>query len=128
MKLFLDTHTLIWFSIGDGRKLSSKAKQSIEKTNHDLYVSITSFWEISIKTALGKLRLEKSISMIAGFLNESGITLLPISVNDTIRLSNLEFHHRAPFDRMLVAQAMENDLTVISKDKNFSLYKVKTIW
>lgn len=128
MKLLLHTHTLIWFSIGDDKMLSKEAKKAIENIDNDLYVSIVSFWEIAIKIGLGKLHLTKEVKVLADFLSQSGISTLSVSVNHTIKLLDLKFHHRDPFDRMLIAQSMEEGFSVITKDKNFSLYNIKTIW
>jgi len=128
MNLLLDTHTLIWFSGGNQKMLSAKSRSAIEDITNDKFVSIASFWEIAIKASLGKLSVKKSLSALNNFMDENGIILLPVLVEHTIQLLNLKFHHRDPFDRLLIAQAIEENFHVVTRDKNFSLYNIKTIW
>jgi PIN domain nuclease of toxin-antitoxin system len=127
MDCLLDTHTLIWFLNGDGQ-LSKKALNFIENLDNKKYVSIVSFWEISIKIGLKKLEFDgdtREIIELAGF---NDFEILPISFEHIIEYEGLEFIHRDPFDRMLVAQAMVDNLTVLTKDENICKYKVKTKW
>jgi PIN domain nuclease of toxin-antitoxin system len=123
----LDTHTLIWFIDGD-KQLSQTARTSIEGDNVINYVSIGSLWEIAIKISLKKLELKTSFDQINRQLIENGFELLPVTFADTLTISNLPFHHRDPFDRMIIAQALNSGIGVITKDENFSLYDVKVIW
>ncbi len=123
----LDTHTLIWF-IGGHRNLSSRARQSIEGENVTNFVSIASLWEIAVKLSLGKLELKTPFKQINIQLQQNGFEILPITFEDAVTVSNLPFHHRDPFDRIIIAQAITNDLSIISKDENFATYKAKVIW
>ncbi len=129
MKILLDTHTFIWFINGD-KELSLKAKNTIEssETTHR-FISMASLWEIAIKINAGKLTLNRPFSEIISEIELNFFELLQINFEHTLRVSSMTLHHRDPFDRILIAQAQEENLTVISKDKNFSLYKnIKLLW
>ena len=123
----LDTHTLIWF-IGGNEELSQTARQSIEAENAVNFVSIASLWEIAIKISLGKLELKTPFKEINRQLLENGFEILPVTFEDTLTVSNMPFHHRDPFDRIIIAQALTNGLTIISRDELFSSYNVKVLW
>ena len=123
----LDTHTFIWFINGD-RELSSKAKALIEADDSLNFISIASIWEIAIKINLGKLQLNTPFEEINRQIENNGFHWLPITFEHPLQLSKLPFHHRDPFDRMIIAQSTVNRLTVISKDGNFKDYGVKLIW
>lgn len=123
----LDTHTLIWFINGD-TELSPTARAAIETENIINFVSIASFWEMAIKISLGKLELKTPFNQISRQIEENGFEILPITFEDTLTLSTLPFHHRDPFDRIILVQSFNNGLNLISKDKNFDLYNAKVIW
>jgi PIN domain nuclease of toxin-antitoxin system len=106
----LDTHTLIWFVNGD-EQLSNKARVGIEQSTN--FVSIASLWEIAIKISLGKLELHTPFIAIEKQLELNQFTILPITFKDTLHLSNLPFYHRDPFDRLLIAQSITNNLTLV---------------
>ena len=127
MDILLDTHTLIWFLNGDNM-LSNKVKVSIEDPNNFKVVSIASIWEIAIKLSLDKFRFPKGFNSFLQLVDESGFDILPITFEHTIVLSTLEFIHRDPFDRMLVAQCMADSFTIATKDDNIKKYSIKTIW
>jgi len=127
MDNLLDTHALLWFMDGD-ETLSSKAKIAIETGNSINYVSIASIWEISIKISLGKLRSNTAFASLAYYLSYNGFQILPVSFQDTLVISSLAFHHKDPFDRMLIAQAINNNLQIISRDGMFSNYNVPIVW
>ena len=116
----LDTHTLIWFLDGSSL-LSEKSKKEIEDENAANFVSIASLWEIAIKVSLGKIELKTTLDQIYSKLMENGFEVLPITFEDTLAVSRLPFHHRDPFDRIMIAQAMTNRMTIISKDEQFAL-------
>src|SRR5262249_7089883 len=105
MKLLLDTHAFLWF-INDSAELSNNSKNLIEDVDNEVLLSVASLWEMAIKISLGKLTLAKSLN---AFLSEqlvaNGITLLNISVAHASEVAVLPFHHRDPFDRLLIAQA-----------------------
>ena len=123
----LDTHALIWF-IGGKNELSRIARLSIEADEATNFVSIATLWEIAVKISLGKLELKTPFNEINGQILENGFEILPITFDDTITVSALPFHHRDPFDRIIIAQAITNGLPIISKDERFFSYDVKVIW
>ncbi|MBX2923345.1 MAG: type II toxin-antitoxin system VapC family toxin [Chitinophagaceae bacterium] len=123
----LDTHTLIWF-INGNRTLSNKVRQAIEAHDAVNFVSIARLWEIAVKVSLGKLELKTTYSKIYDQLIDNGFELLPITFEDTLIVSGLPFVHRDPFDRLIIAQAMNNNLTILSKDQHFSSYEVPVLW
>ncbi len=127
MTYLLDTHALLWY-LNDDLQLSAHAKACIESAENDILVSIVSLWEIEIKASLGKLRLRTSIEEIHAAIIRQGIYELPISVNHLVRLHTLPFHHRDPFDRLLIVQAIEEGADIISADRNFPLYPVRVLW
>ncbi len=92
------------------------------------YVSIASLWEIAIKVSLKKLELKRPFDEINKQLLENGFEFLPVTFADTLTVSTLPFHHRDPFDRLIIAQALNNGINVITKDENFRFYAVKVIW
>ena len=129
MRFLLDTHAFIWFTNGD-KQLSEKAREVIEPIERsEVFFSVASLWEIAIKVNVGKLFLNKEYSTIISELQINNFELLPIKFEHTLIVSSLPLHHRDPFDRILIAQAQEENLTIITKDKNFSLYKnIKLLW
>jgi PIN domain nuclease of toxin-antitoxin system len=127
MNYLLDTHTLIWFLEGDNQ-LSEKAKVSIEKNEEINFISIASLWEIAIKISIGKLELKTTFSKIAEQIFNNGFQILPINFEDTLRITELPFHHRDPFDRIIISQCFNNNLFLISKDRIFTEYDINLIW
>ncbi|GAB3512981.1 type II toxin-antitoxin system VapC family toxin [Spirosoma knui] len=126
-RILLDTHALIWFINGDA-ELSQVARAAIEADGALTFVSIASLWEIAIKISLGKLELKTSFHQISKQIEENGFEILPITFGDTLTLSTMHFHHRDPFDRIIIAQSFNNGLTIISKDTYFGSYNAKVIW
>ena len=122
----LDTHALIWLS-EDDVSLPANLKLMIEEADN-VYVSIASLWEIAIKLNIGKLSLKKSYEIIGIEIESSDITLLPISFVDTVQVRKLPLHHRDPFDRMLVAQAINHSLIIVSQDIQLDAYSIKRLW
>ena len=127
MNYLLDTHTVLWF-ITDDNKLPQKAKELIQNLDNICFVSIASFWEIAIKYALGKLQLTVDLEEIFTIIEDSNLETLPITKKHILRSSKLSFHHRDPFDRLIIAQADHEKLTIITKDKQFLNYEIKTEW
>lgn len=127
MNNLIDTHALIWFLNGDD-DLSDHAREVIEESDVINFVSIASFWEMAIKISLGKLELKRPFAEILVQIENSGFQILPIAFEDTLTLSNLPFHHRDPFDRIIISQSLNNKLTIISKDRHFSAYQVSLSW
>ncbi|MCP2730497.1 type II toxin-antitoxin system VapC family toxin [Limnofasciculus baicalensis] len=124
--LLLDTHTFIWFS-ENAPNLPVTLKEQIESADR-VYLSIASLWEIAIKISIGKLTLQVDYAKIEAQLPGSGILLLPISFVDTVQVLNLPFHHRDPFDRILIAQAINHSLALVSRDEVFDAYVVQRLW
>lgn len=127
MKLLLDTHTYIWF-YNDKPELSPLAKRMIESEENFAYLSIVSLWEMSIKVSLGKLELNKSLSQVYHDLIISGIEILPIAFDHILSSSTLPFHHRDPFDRLIVAQALTENMQLLSADTVFDAYTTNRTW
>ena len=128
MKNFLlDTHALIWFLEGDAQ-LSSTAKTIILDTDNRLCVSVASLWEMAIKMGIGKLTLTHSIEQIIARLPLEFIELLSIEVPHILAIQQLPFHHKDPFDRLLIAQTKTENLTIISNEAIFDQYAIKRIW
>lgn len=128
MKLLLDTHALIYMTIQQ-KNLSAKAKTLIEDKNNELYLSLASIWEIQIKLQLGKLDLQILLSqLIEEQCQVNNLQLVHINQQHIYNLSHLPFHHKDPFDRMLISQAMTEDFHLLSRDGKFSAYDVKVIW
>ncbi len=127
MNILLDTHTLLWY-LENSNQLSVKAAKILEDSSNNLYLSIGSLWEISIKLGLGKLKLQNSFSDLKPVLQTLKIEILPITFADTECYLNLPLHHRDPFDRILVAQAMNHSLILMSRDSAFDAYSIQRIW
>jgi PIN domain nuclease of toxin-antitoxin system len=123
----LDTHPFIWFINGD-KELSNKARELIEADASVNFISIASIWEIAIKISLGKLQLNTSFEEINKQIEVNGLHLLPTTFDHTLQLSKLPFHHRDPFDRMIIAQSIVNRLTLVSRDNNFKAYGISVFW
>lgn len=127
MKALLDTHTFLW-AISDDARLSHRAKQIFTGPN-DLWLSVASIWEILIKVRGGKLSLPKpSGSYLVKELGENRIEVLPIKLDHVLRIESLTAHHRDPFDRILIAQSIEEKLPLITADPLFERYPVDLIW
>ncbi|WP_103668275.1 type II toxin-antitoxin system VapC family toxin [Pseudanabaena sp. BC1403] len=127
MKIILDTHTFLWF-INDSTELSNSAAELIE-SDVDLWISIASLWEISIKVNLNKLDLPDDYEkFIPHQIAINNIEILPVNLQHLIVLTKLPLHHRDPFDRLLIAQAIAEEVPIISIDKKFDLYEVDRQW
>jgi len=128
MNYLLDTHTFLWF-IENNKNLPDSTRSLIQTTQDNVYVSIVTPWEIAIKTSIGKLSLSKPIeALFPSEMTINSFILLPISYSHSIELVKLPFHHHDPFDRMLIAQAMNESLSIISRDTSFDDYGIHRIW
>ncbi len=128
MKLLLDSNVLLW-SIFDRKMLSSKVRRLIEDDAHEIFVSVASVWEISIKVAKGKLALPGgSIRYVMEQIQRTETTVLPLSNKHILRVETLPHHHGDPFDRMIVAQAMEEGCVILSSDVGMAAYDARVIW
>ncbi|MBI1299982.1 PIN domain-containing protein [bacterium] len=127
MNLLLDTQSLLWFVLEDTR-LSKMARESIVAASM-VFVSPASYWEIAIKISLGKYELPKPFEEYwEEQMNINGFTILPIAVSHAAKLVHLPFHHRDPFDRLIIAQAQVEEIPVVSSDLQFDLYAIERIW
>ena len=128
MKLLLDTHTLLWL-VSDDPQLSKKGMHLPVDRDNDLLLSPATYWELAIKISIGKYRLTDPL---AEYISEAvrlyGLNILPITpthAEATVQLAN---HHKDPFDRMLICQAIEHDLMILTSDGLIMQYPVKTVW
>ena len=128
MKLLLDTHTFLWF-LEDSPRLSPTAKALIEDGSNEVFVSIGSLWEMAIKISLGKLSLSQPFeTFVPEQLTTNDMILLPIAVEYTAALIALPFHHRDPFDRLLIAQSLVTHMPIVGADGVFDVYGVQRLW
>ncbi|HEX9895166.1 MAG TPA: type II toxin-antitoxin system VapC family toxin [Gemmatimonadales bacterium] len=121
MRLLLDTHVLIWWD--EGQPLDAKADRAIREAEQ-VYVSAASGWEVAIKTSLGRLHPRRTVSQA---VIDSGFEELPVLLSHTERVSTLPWRHRDPFDRLLVSQALTEQLTIITRDRILRKYEVRVI-
>ena len=128
MRYLLDTHTLLWF-ISEDKKLSDRAHRLILDSNSEIFLSIASLWEIAIKVNIGKLALEQPFEQLfPKELHFHKIRILDITVDSLARLTALPVHHRDPFDRLIIAQALVERIPIIGVDSAFDAYGVSREW
>jgi PIN domain nuclease of toxin-antitoxin system len=128
MRLLLDTQTLLWFGLDDAR-LSSPARALIEDGNNQVAVSPASYWEIAIKIALGKYVLTQPYEpFFQHVFAANAMTILPVEIRHTAILTTLPQHHRDPFDRLIIAQALAEGLPIVGNDSTFDAYGVTRLW
>ena len=127
MDILLDTQIILWAINGDKRLTEKKSSVFLDPENA-LYFSIAGYWEIAIKVSIGKLKLSKQWpKTIQREIQRNYIKLLPITIQHCNCLANLPFYHRDPFDRILIAQAQIEKMTVLSSDSQFQKYSITTI-
>lgn len=128
MKVLLDTHTFLWFLDGSPQ-LSTTARTLIEDANNEVFLSVGSLWEMAIKVSLGKLSLGQPFeTLMPAQLMVNSIELLQITIDHTAKIVTLPFLHRDPFDRLLIAQALVEDIPLIGVDTIFDTYGVRRLW
>lgn len=128
MRLLLDTHAFLWW-ITDSDELSPRAREVMADGRNELFLSAASGWEISIKTGLGRIQLPKAPdSFLLHHLSVNGITPLSISMQHALHVLNLPDMHRDPFDRIIVAQAILEKMTILTRDAHIRQYVVPTLW
>ena len=128
MRILLDTHTFLWF-IQDNPRLSAHAQELIEDQNNEILLSIASIWEIAIKISIGKLRLNATFDDIfPSQLQNNNIQALPLAIEHLSIITTLPMHHRAPFDRLIIAQAIALNIPIIGVDAAFDSYPVQREW
>ncbi len=127
MAYLLDTHTFLWFVEGN-KQLPPNIISKINNINQSCYISIASFWEITIKLQLGKLELDIELDELFEFAKRNQIETIEISELHLIKLLDLEPHHKDPFDRLIISQAISENLTLLSKDNQMDKYKIQLEW
>jgi|SRR5579871_268568 len=128
MKLLIDTHSFLWF-VNNAPQLSQTAIDLISDANNQVCLSVASVWEMAIKTSTGKLALAQPVDIfVPDQLQRNDLSLLPIDLPHTLRVASLPFHHKDPFDRLLIAQSLVEALPIISVDSIFDLYGVVRLW
>ncbi|MBU1262349.1 type II toxin-antitoxin system VapC family toxin [bacterium] len=128
MRLLLDTHTFLWFIDGNP-KLTSYARQLIEELTNKRFLSVASLWEMSIKNSLGRLKLPLPFTkLVAEQVYGNAIKLLHIAPEYLDVLRTLPFYHKDPFDRLIIAQSMSEDIPVLSRDEAFDDYAIRRFW
>ena len=127
MRLLVDTHAFLWFVVGDS-KLSRTARRTLEDENAELHLSAASVWELAIKSSLGRLTLPAPVAEYVADKMTAGLHVLPVDWVHAAAVERLPFHHRDPFDRLLVAQAQTERLPIVTSDRVFRRYGVTVIW
>lgn len=127
MKLLLDTHIFIWWA-DQPERLSPAALSALEDEANELLLSVASVWEMQIKIQFGKLKLSLPLEELVKNQQETNaLTVSPVTLTHVLALDSLPFHHKDPFDRLLIAQSIEEGLSIVSKDSQFSAYAVKLL-
>lgn len=127
MSYLLDTHTLLWLLEGK-KSFSENVKNVLADNEVTKYISATSFWEIGIKISIGKLEINYPLQDLRNAVIEKGFVFLSVTESHGLGVTTLPFHHKDPFDRMLIAQAKAENLTIITKDPIIPKYDVPTLW
>jgi PIN domain nuclease of toxin-antitoxin system len=127
MKLLVDTHAFLWFLAGD-EQLSGPARGAMEDADHEWWLSAASVWEMSIKCSLGRLTLPAPVDEYVGRKVQEGLRVMAIDWTHAAAVQRLPFHHRDPFDRLIVGQALCERLAVVTRDEVFSKYGVSIVW
>jgi PIN domain nuclease of toxin-antitoxin system len=128
VKLLLDTRAFLWW-VGATRDLSRRARSAVGSGRNECFVSIASGWEIAIKVSLGTLKVEGALDrFLPEQLAANAFQPLPVDLKHCARVAALPFHHRDPFDRLLVAQALEEELAIVTADPVFTKYGVNRVW
>jgi PIN domain nuclease of toxin-antitoxin system len=127
VKVLLDAHTLVWW-FSEPEKLSKRAASIITNSSNAVLVSAASAWELVIKVNLGKVDATSLVSDLSMHLAEEGFEEPPIAIPHATRAGSLPLHHRDPFNRLLVAQALELDVPILSADKSLDRYDIRRVW
>jgi PIN domain nuclease of toxin-antitoxin system len=127
MKLLLDTHAFL-FAIADPQQLTARVRAWLTDPTIERWVSVVSIWEIAVKVQIGKLSLPLDRKYYSAHLRALKARPLAVQLDHSLAMLKLPLHHRDPFDRLLIAQAMEEGLTLVTRDNAFSEYSVETVW
>jgi PIN domain nuclease of toxin-antitoxin system len=126
MKVLIDTHVFLW-GLSDETKLSREARSLL--TTADVWMSVASVWEIITKVQIGKMKLPSPVGpYLTSRLVANGVSVLSVSMAHVLRIERLELHHRDPFDRILIAQSLEEKIPLVTADPQFNRYPVEVIW
>ena len=126
MKILIDTHILIW-SISEKEKLSEQQRDLLSSDENEIFVCSASFWEISIKSSLGKFGALKPLQDLFAEVKKSKIQVLEMEERDFLVLASLPFFHKDPFDRAIISMATSRNMTVISEDQYFEFYDIQLV-
>jgi PIN domain nuclease of toxin-antitoxin system len=127
MRLLLDTHVFIWWA-DQQESLSANVLSALENEANELLLSVASVWEIQIKFQLGKLKLSTPLrELVDSQVETNDLRILPVELAHVLVLDTLPFHHKDPFDRLLIAQCIHEDVTLVSADREFAAYSVRLL-
>lgn len=128
LDLLFDTHSFIWWA-DEPSKLSRTALAALEDENNRLFISDASIWEMQIKVQLGRIKLKLPLEdLIESQQRDNEVEILQITTRHILALDNLPFHHKDPFDRLLIAQSIIEDFTIVTVDSEFPAYPAKLLW
>jgi PIN domain nuclease of toxin-antitoxin system len=127
LKILLDTHAFLWFFGGD-RRMSRKARTVLTDPANEPFISVASVWEMAVKASLGRLQLPLSVGDYVAEKARRGFHVLPLELSHAARVQTLPFIHQDPFDRMIVAQALVEDMPLVSADMYVRQYPVTVLW
>ena len=128
MKVLFDTQAFLW-AVSDDPQLSSTARAIFVDPKNEVIVSVASVWEMIVKAVAGKLPIPRPAnSYIRAQLTKTSVAVLPILLHHALHVENLPMHHRDPFDRIILSQALEEKIPIVSSDRKFRLYPVQLIW
>lgn len=127
MKLLLDTHTFLWW-LSKPDQLPTRVITTMEDKTNSTFVSVVNIWEVQIKLSIGKLKIHLSLEKMIQMLDAKAIPILPITSDHVLALARLPDIHRDPFDRVLIAQALTDGMTLLSKDPLMKQYPVNVLW
>jgi PIN domain nuclease of toxin-antitoxin system len=127
VRYLLDTHTFIW-SDSEPERLSKTVTEIISDSSNFLFLSVITIWEIQIKFQIGKMLLRNPIEELIKEQQENNVVILPVNLSHVLKVGELPLYHRDPFDRLLIAQALVEGFTLLSKDENFKAYPATVLW
>jgi PIN domain nuclease of toxin-antitoxin system len=128
MRLLLDSHAFLW-AITDSNELSTKARDVLTDPDNELFLSVASIWELAIKASIGKLTLRMPLGdLLLSARHDLGLRVLQVELDHALAVQDLPFHHRDPFDRLLVVQARSKGMPILSRDAVFDRYELPRIW
>ena len=128
MKLLLDSHAFKWWR-DEPQKLSQTAFDEISNPNNDIFLSVVTVWELQIKIALNKFTITNGLeNAVKDEQQNNGFQILPVELSHALHIENLPLHHKDPFDRLLISQAIVENMILVSADANFANYQVNLVW